>query len=322
MVEKTDFNTKVTEIEGKIPYISSLATKSVLTVIENKIPDVSSLVKKTDFNTKVTEIEGKIPDLTNLVKKTDFNTKVTEIEGKIPDVSNLIKNIDLDSRLKKISDRVTKNKSKHLLVENELQKLEKFDSAYFRGKNYFDGNDGTQNSLVFQVGEKYFKNNSSSSSSKIEIWKSKGLSNQSLNLSGTVGTANDIEMSKPIRPAYVIFNYKESFFEQKKENIIKGGSIVNIYIVYSLSQKTITSDNVLKNCLFGAITVTKPGDTTDTDKYIYSGYGLGFDSNGQLGHPQDGMARNIIIFGVDLSNSLKIKYFAQVYIIMVMTVIC
>ena len=85
-------------------------------------------------------------------------------------------------------------------------------------------------------------------------------------------------MSKPIRPAYVIFNDKESFFEQKKENIIKSGSIVNIYIVYSLSQKTIDSDNVLKNCLFGAIKVAKPGDTTVTDKYIYSDYGFGFDS--------------------------------------------
>ena len=50
--------------------------------------------------------------------------------------------------------------------------------------------------------------------------------------------------------------------------------------------------------------VTKLGDTTDTDKYIYSGYGLGFDSTGQLSHPQGGMARNIIIFGVDLSNSV------------------
>ena len=91
-----------------------------------------------------------------MVKKTDFNTKVTEIEGKISDVSNLVINTDFDNRLKKIIDRVTKNKSKHLLVENELKKLEKFDAAYFRGKSYSNGNDGSQNPLVFQVGEKYF----------------------------------------------------------------------------------------------------------------------------------------------------------------------
>ena len=49
LVKKTYFNTKVTEIEGKIPDVSSLATKSALTVVENKIPDVSSLVKKNRF---------------------------------------------------------------------------------------------------------------------------------------------------------------------------------------------------------------------------------------------------------------------------------
>ena len=48
--------------------------------------------------------------------------------------------------------------------------------------------------------------------------------------------------------------------------------------------------------------MTKPGDTTDTDKYIYSGYDLGSDSTGQFTHPQGGMARNIIIFGVNSSN--------------------
>ena len=162
----------------------------------------------------------------------------------------------------------------------------------------------SQNSLVFQVGEKYFKNRFGSNSSKIETWRSKGLSSQSLGLSGTVGTAYDIKMSKPIRPAYVIFNHKESFFEQKKEDIIQRGSIVNIYIVYSLSQKTINSDNVLKNCLFGATKVNKSADTTDTDKYIHTGYGLGFDSTGQFSHPQGGIDRHIVIFGVNSTNSV------------------
>ena len=193
----------------------------------------------------------------------------------------------------------------HKLKQREdiINDLERY-ASYFRGKKYFDGRDGAQNSLVFKVGEKYFKNNFGSNSSKIKIWKSNGLFSQSLDLSGTVGTANDIKMSKPITPAYVMFNPKESFFEQKKENIIKSGSIVNTYIVYSLAQKTINSDNVLKNCLFGATKVTKPGDTTNADKYIYSDYGLGFDRTIQFTHPQGAMARNIIIFGVNSSSSV------------------
>ena len=44
--KKTDFNTKVTEIEGKIPSITGLATNSELCAVENKIPNVTSLVKK------------------------------------------------------------------------------------------------------------------------------------------------------------------------------------------------------------------------------------------------------------------------------------
>ena len=133
LVKKTDFNTKVTEIEGKIPDIGGLATKSALTVVENKIPDVSRLVKKADFNTKVTERESKIPDLSSVVKKTDF-----------------------DTRVKKISDRVTKNKNKHLLVENELKNLEKFDAAYFKGKSYFDGDAPCTKFISFSGRRKVF----------------------------------------------------------------------------------------------------------------------------------------------------------------------
>ena len=42
--------------------ISGLSTNSELTAVENKIPDVSSLVKKTDYNTKICDIEKKITD--------------------------------------------------------------------------------------------------------------------------------------------------------------------------------------------------------------------------------------------------------------------
>ena len=44
---------KITEIENKIPSISGLATNSALNAVENKILNVSSLVKKTDYNAKI-----------------------------------------------------------------------------------------------------------------------------------------------------------------------------------------------------------------------------------------------------------------------------
>ena len=142
--------------------------------------------------------------------------------------THLIKNPEFDAKLKAISDRVTKNKSKHLLVESELKKLEIFDAAYFRGKNYFDGNDGTQNYLAFQAVSKY------PNSTVICTWKSKGLSDQFLN---SFGTVSDVLLSKAVKPMHLIFN-DGGFFIQQNNDAIVNGSIVNIYIVYRLSSKT------------------------------------------------------------------------------------
>ena len=136
MVKKTDFNTKVTEIEGKITSITGIATNSELTAVENRIPDVSSLVKNTDYNTKISDIEKKITDhdpdkyITtpefNTLAESTFNTRLTA-------QTDSIRKQEFDAQLKGISDRVTK----HLLVENELKKLKSLDLSYFCGKNYF-----------------------------------------------------------------------------------------------------------------------------------------------------------------------------------------
>ena len=46
LLKNTNYNTKITELENKIPDISHLATKTALTAVENRIPSVSNLVKK------------------------------------------------------------------------------------------------------------------------------------------------------------------------------------------------------------------------------------------------------------------------------------
>ena len=46
LVKKTDCNTKITEIDEKLPEFRSLVAKTALTTVENKIPDISSLIKK------------------------------------------------------------------------------------------------------------------------------------------------------------------------------------------------------------------------------------------------------------------------------------
>ena len=133
---------------------------------------------------------------------------------------------------------------------------------------------------------------------QIDKWRSKGLSNQYLSGAGTVA---DIVLSKSIKPMHVIFKGKGAL-AQYDNNVIAGGPIVNIYIVYKSSPKTINSNFLFKNCLFGAVKITN-ATNSDTDKWQYSGYGVGFDSKGEFTHPDGGDGKNVIIFGADLSNS-------------------
>ena len=65
---------------------------------------------------------------------------------------------------------------KHLLVENELNKLT-FDSSYFIGKSHFE-EDVTQGYLVFQPLSKYFKLITNTLS--ILSWQSKRLSTENI----------------------------------------------------------------------------------------------------------------------------------------------
>ena len=91
--------------------------------------------------------------------------------------ASLVTKTKFDDKLSNLNRKITKIKTHHLLVQNELKKLQTFDSSYFIGKNYFENND-TQNYLVFQPLNKYFKliTNTLSTLS----WQSKGLSTETI----------------------------------------------------------------------------------------------------------------------------------------------
>ena len=77
--------------------------------------------------------------------------------------------------------------------------------------------------------------------------------------------------------------------------------IVNVYIAYDLDDwpRNPTNNFKFKNCLFGVANVVK---NSDKEKYLYSGYGITFDSGDSWSFDND-FARNVIIFGVDNSSS-------------------
>ena len=122
LVRKTDYYTKITEIEGKIPDISNLATKTALTTVENKIPDVTNLVKKTDYNTEVTEIENKLNNhnCDKYIDTSKFNKLAIDVFNTRLTQANLVTKADFDAKLLGLNRKITKNKTDHLLVQNEL----------------------------------------------------------------------------------------------------------------------------------------------------------------------------------------------------------
>ena len=119
--------------------VTNLAT-TALTAVENKMPNVSNLVKKTDYNTKTNNIEKKITDhshdkytatvecgkltlenfvarlkqtnliskrdIANFVSKTDFNSKLKDVTSNKNELNGLWKKLKQDQQ--KINKRFDK----------------------------------------------------------------------------------------------------------------------------------------------------------------------------------------------------------------------
>ena len=115
---------------------------------------------------------------------------------------------------------------KHLLVENELNKLKNFDSSYFIGISHFE-KDGTQNYLVFQPLNSYFKliTNTLSTLS----WQSKGLSNENIDPPTTSLSTSSNSVGNKIR-----VQFTGSCLKRSNKLTYTHKKVVNIYIFYEL----------------------------------------------------------------------------------------
>ena len=116
-----------------------------------------------------------MPDISTLIKKSEYDTKIKEIESKF------VINTGFDSKLARANVITKRNfDAKIIEVENNIKKLQTFDLSYFRGKNYFD-EDGKQNYLVFLPIFRYFKANAITNVTNYVLsWKSKGLSGETI----------------------------------------------------------------------------------------------------------------------------------------------
>ena len=95
-----------------------MAINAALTSIENKIPNISSLVKKTEYDTKITEIEKKLTDHNHdkYITTPDFNTLSASVFNARIAQANLITRTDFDGKLSSLNRKITANKSKDLLI--------------------------------------------------------------------------------------------------------------------------------------------------------------------------------------------------------------
>ena len=107
----------------------------------------------------------------------------------------------------------------------------------------------------------------------VSSWKSKGLSAESIKPPTT--SDNSLTPALSYYGTKTRVKFTGSCLKQPKISYTHG-KVVNIYIVYELgASSSHNNDPTLKNCLFGAVTLTK---NADIDKYGYSGYAIGFDT--------------------------------------------
>ena len=205
---------------------------------------------------------------------------------------------DFDAKLLSLNKKIASS-------ENELKKLKTFDSSHFRDKSHFE-EDGTQNYLVFQPINRYFK--VIANAKYISSLKSKGLSDESIKPLFT--SDNSLSPLIDYLGNKIRLKFNRGCLKPDKITYTHGKT-VNIYIAYELGASSSNdNDPTLKNSFFGAVKLTK---NADLEKYQYSGYGTGFDRKSSFSFPGGGFCQNLLIFGADMSSSVHVDNKKKTY---------
>ena len=326
---------KIDKVDKKIPDVSNLASKSSVTVLIRDLSDridkikIKDYAKKTSlsgymltstFNTKSTELENKIKDADIIAKgavtkknaiKSDLNdyAKKTDVANDITTIKNdYVSNASLTSRLnnlksqhiatevKTIDDKTKKNASDILSFESRLKQKEDIlddtqnENALTSGRDYYRD----EIYLLYECRAFSFKH----TSSKINLWKSTGLNNNSRNSDMDAVSVATTSLPSLIDNGRMSVRLESAYFKQTKSIRPDNDNIVNIYIVYLIDpiSSSRNTDYTIQNAFFGGIKITK--NAADTSKHKYEGYGICFDEGGTFIKGNISNGRNVIIFGV------------------------
>ena len=91
--------------------------------------------------------------------------------------------IHLNSTVLSLNNKISINETKNESTENEIKKPKTLDLSYFIGKRHVE-EDETQNYLVFQLLNKYFK--TITNTKYISLWQFKGLPGEIINPPATI----------------------------------------------------------------------------------------------------------------------------------------
>ena len=287
LLQVSSFNSKVTELENKIkipeqkPNISTLATIQSVTAVLNKIPDVSGFLKLSDYTKEITKIKN------DYVTNTDLTSRL-----------NSLKDTHVADEIKKVDDKIKKNITDILSNKTSLVQNKSVIDDLERSVHSFYGNQYYNNSwLIFKADYHSFD---SVNSRYINYWKFKGIFNGTLD-----GVANSSSKKPDIHLAgeTVFINSNRIYFKQPKVDYNR--SAIAIHIVYKLNCRRILSpDYVQLNGLFGNCKLT----ITPAHKR-HSGYTNGVcvfsDAVDEYNETYPGKTyRNMLIYGADTTSSV------------------
>ena len=138
---------------------------------------------------------------------------------------------------------------------------------------------------------------------KVVSWRYKGWLTKKLTASTTTGNSFLRSVNQYGDSSFCLI-FKGSYLKHKKA-IFTPPNRINVVIIHKLDtwSQDLNSDFTLKDCLFEGVKLAK---YSDPGKYIYSGYGIGFDSRSKFSLPDGSVGKSFIIFGIDMNSFVHI----------------
>ena len=103
--------------------MTTIVLNTKITDVENKIPDTISLVTTTAIVAKISEIEKEIPGHAKNVTIQEFNKLTAENIAARLKPANFLSKTDFDNKLMSFNRKITSNKAKYLEVQKKLNSL-------------------------------------------------------------------------------------------------------------------------------------------------------------------------------------------------------